>query len=112
MDRLTKMLPDLKHFILPGGSKSSSFAHLARVHARKVERDMVTLENVLADDSEGSSGGSLKGSVEKTLDKNKGVDSYKVIVFMNRASDYFFTLARYINLKLDEKELIWVADED
>jgi cob(I)alamin adenosyltransferase len=71
MDLMTKELPELKHFILPGGSNAVSFCHIARCVCRRAER--VTVH--LAEDSM--------------------VDE-KVIIYLNRLSDYLFTLARKI----------------
>lgn len=90
IDRLTEILPELKHFILPGGSAPACYAHQARVQTRKVERDLVDFEDSLADQTQNP----------------------KVIVYLNRISDYFFTLARFLNHKLEVKELIWTSDAD
>ena len=87
IDRLTEALPELKHFILPGGSEAACYAHQSRVQSRKVERDLVDFE-------------SSQGEIE----------NQNVIVYLNRISDYFFTLARYLNHELKVDELIWTAD--
>ena len=83
MDQRTKILPPLKNFILPGGSFEASLSHMARVKARSVEREAV------------------KTGMESVLD---------TVVYLNRLSDYFFVLARFINLKLDKKEAIWLSE--
>ncbi len=71
MDRMNTVLPDLTHFILPGGSDAISYSHIARCVCRRAER--VTVH--LAEDSP--------------------VDE-KIIIYLNRLSDYLFTLARKI----------------
>ena len=84
MDRLSEPLPPLKNFILPGGSFESSLAHLARVKARSLER-----EALVAD---------------------LGAPVLNTIVYLNRLSDYFFVLARYVNFKLSTEDVIWVSE--
>lgn len=78
IDEMESDLPELKNFILPGGSLGSSYAHLCRTQARNVERRMIDLE--LAENS---------------------------LEFINRLSDYFFSLARYINKINGVDEIIW-----
>jgi cob(I)alamin adenosyltransferase len=83
MDMMSEELPPLKNFILPGGSLEASLSHQVRVKARSVEREAVAtgLESVLA-----------------------------TLVYLNRLSDYFFVLARYINFKLEFEDVIWVSE--
>jgi cob(I)alamin adenosyltransferase len=71
MDAMNQDLPELRHFILPGGSNAISFCHIARCVCRRAERICVHL------------------SEESTVDE-------KVIIYLNRLSDYLFTLARKI----------------
>lgn len=75
-------LPQLRNFILPGGSVIGSHLHLARTVARRAERAVVAL-----------------ASSEK-ISKND-------IIYINRLSDWFFMLARYANSLDDEKEVVW-----
>ncbi|MES2807810.1 MAG: ATP:cob(I)alamin adenosyltransferase, partial [Bacteroidota bacterium] len=83
IDRIDKQLPALKHFILPGGSATISYCHIARCVCRRAERLVVHLDQ------------------ESTVDE-------KVVVYLNRLSDYLFTLARKIanDLKIHENEWI------
>ncbi|WP_413667289.1 cob(I)yrinic acid a,c-diamide adenosyltransferase [Mucilaginibacter sp. Mucisp86] len=71
MDTMNENLPPLKHFILPGGSNTISFCHIARCVCRRAERITVQLAE------------------ESTVDE-------KVNIYLNRLSDYLFTLARKI----------------
>ena len=78
MDRMQGELGPLKEFILPGGNMSGAIAHVARTVCRRAERHVVRL----ADNADKSSEkGNLQG----------------VIIFLNRLSDYLFTLAPYCN---------------
>jgi cob(I)alamin adenosyltransferase len=83
MDAMDKQLPVLKHFILPGGSNAVSFCHLARCVCRRAERLTVQL----AQDSP--------------------VDE-KVIVYLNRLSDYLFMLARKVGQEQHLEENKWM----
>jgi len=85
IDRMTKDLSPLTVFILPGGVSSSSFLHLARTVSRRAERGLVELN-----------------STEK-IDPS-------VLVYINRLSDLFFTMARYVNFKNKQKDIPWTHD--
>lgn len=71
IDRMTALLPPQTAFILPGAPHASSLAHVARTVCRRAERSAVLIE-------------------EKT-DQDKAA-----IRYVNRLSDYLFTLARYL----------------
>jgi cob(I)alamin adenosyltransferase len=71
MDSMNENLPELRHFILPGGSNTISYCHIARCVCRRAERITVHLAE------------------KSTVDE-------KVNVYLNRLSDYLFTLARKI----------------
>jgi cob(I)alamin adenosyltransferase len=71
MDLMNENLPELRHFILPGGSNAISYCHIARCVCRKAERITVQLAE------------------ESFVDE-------KVSIYLNRLSDYLFTLARKI----------------
>ena len=78
IDRFEKELPVLKAFILPGGHITAAWAHVARAVCRRCERKVVLL---------------LNNSVKK---KTPG-PYQRLLVFLNRLSDYLFALARKCN---------------
>ena len=83
IDRMTEVLPEMKSFILPGGHPTVSSLHITRCVCRRAERLCVKLT------TEESGGYSL------------------VIKYLNRLSDYFFVLARYVAMKLNVAETPW-----
>jgi len=83
IDRMDGELPALRHFILPGGSNAISFCHIARCVCRRAERLTVHLR----EDS----------FVEE-----------KVMIYLNRLSDYLFTLARKIGNEQQIAENEWI----
>ena len=83
MDRMNETLPELRHFILPGGSNAISYCHIARCVCRRAERLSVHL------------------AVESTVDE-------KVNIYLNRLSDYLFTLARMIGHQNKVPENQWI----
>jgi len=83
IDRMDDQLDEMRSFILPGGNTVVSYSHIARCVCRRAER--VTVQ--LAEESE--------------------VDD-KVISYLNRLSDYLFTLSRKLTKDLDAKEIPWV----
>jgi len=85
IDRMDDELAPLRAFILPGGSKAISFCHMARSITRRAERRVVSLLK------EASTNG----------------NSAMVVQYLNRLSDYFFTLARYIAHLEHVKEIEW-----
>ncbi len=82
IDKLSIKLPVLTHFILPGGVKEASFLHLSRTICRRAERSIIAF--------------SRKEKIKK-----------EIPIYLNRLSDFLFTLARYTNFKSKKKEVIW-----
>jgi cob(I)alamin adenosyltransferase len=82
IDQLEKHLPVLQNFIIPGGSKTGAQLHLCRAICRRLERSLIGLHNT---------------------SKTKNA----VFAYVNRLSDLFFVLARYINALLKNEEEIW-----
>lgn len=83
IDAMEEQLPELKHFILPGGSTTVSYCHLARCVCRRAERITVHLAE------------------ESTVDE-------KVNIYLNRLSDYLFTLARKLGNEQSIPENQWI----
>tara|TARA_Y100000768_G_scaffold88688_1_gene63680 strand:- start:1876 stop:2412 length:537 start_codon:yes stop_codon:yes gene_type:complete len=82
IDRMTSKLDPLKNFIIPGGNKLVSFTHLARCVCRRAE-------------------------VKITRLKEKDGLNKEILLFINRLSDYLFTLARFFSKTLKINELKW-----
>lgn len=82
IDKMDEVLPEMKHFVLPGGHTTVSYCHLARCVCRRAER--ATLK----------------------LAENEKVDEilYK---YLNRLSDYLFVLSRKLAMDLKADEIIW-----
>lgn len=82
IDRITDGLPELKHFILPGGHPANSFAHLARCVCRRAER-LVT-----------------------HLHETEPVEPL-ILTYLNRLSDYLFVMSRQISKDFNAEEIPW-----
>jgi cob(I)alamin adenosyltransferase len=76
-DRFNAELPELKSFVLPGGSESAARLHVARAVCRRAERDV------------------LHAAEQVELNP-------LVPVYLNRLSDLLFILARAANAGQDE----------
>ena len=82
MDDMNESLPELRTFILPGGSESASRAHLSRTVCRRAERRVVSLSHA-----------------EQVNDQ--------IIIFLNRLSDFFFVFSRYLLHTEGKSEIKW-----
>lgn len=82
LDAYNEHLPPLKNFILPGGHLANSLAHVARTICRRAERQIVRLREV-----------------DQTRDD--------VLIYLNRLSDWFFVVSRYISVTLNVPEVLW-----
>jgi len=82
IDEMDKVLPKLTNFIIPGGGRSGSFLFMARTFVRRAERRVVGLSDI-----------------QQT--------NPNVIIYLNRLSDYVYTLARFSNFKENKKEKAW-----
>lgn len=71
-------MPPLTKFILPGGLEASCRSHLCRTQTRRAERFLIALESDLSPE--------IKSSPEWDIIRK----------YMNRLSDFFFSLARYL----------------
>lgn len=83
IDEMTAQLPPMKSFILPGGHVAVSSIHITRCVCRRAERLAVGMQQH-----------------ELFVDP-------QVIQYLNRLSDYLFTLARYAAQKLGAEEIPW-----
>lgn len=83
MDKMNEELPELKHFILPGGHILVSCIHVTRSICRRTERSCVALK-----------------------EHTEFVEPI-ILQYLNRLSDYLFVLARFVGKELDVKEVIW-----
>ena len=95
IDLWTSELPELKNFILPGGSQSASFAHLARAVCRECERIFFDI---------------LSNELTKSLLMDSGLDEHdaqSIGIFLNRFSDWLFTLARKLNNTYGVVDIVW-----
>ena len=86
MDRMNEELPEMTHFILPGGHQSVSYCHIARCVCRRAERLSTALYN------------------EETFDE-------EVLKYLNRLSDYLFVLARLLTKQLQAEEIKWIPEK-
>jgi cob(I)alamin adenosyltransferase len=78
IDRYEKQLPGLNTFILPGGHITAAWAHVARTVCRRCERKAVS-----------QIGHSMKAKVTEPYER--------LLIFLNRLSDYLFVFARQCN---------------
>ena len=83
IDIMTASLPEMKHFILPGGHVANSYCHVARCICRRAER----LCTALAETNQ--------------------VDGL-IIKYLNRLSDYLFVLSRWITHATKSEEIPWM----
>jgi cob(I)alamin adenosyltransferase len=82
IDTYDVRLPQLKNFILPGGSKCAAYLHNARTVCRRAERLVVKLASV------------------EPVGEN-------AVIFLNRLSDYLFTAARFANYLEGVNDIEW-----
>jgi cob(I)alamin adenosyltransferase len=81
-DRFNAELPDLRSFVLPGGTESAARLHVARTVCRRAERD------------------ALRAAADQELGP-------LVVVYLNRLSDLLFILARAANALAGAPEPLW-----
>jgi len=79
IDNMDESLEPLKNFILPGGTQAAAAFHLARTVTRRVERKGVGFNEAPS----------------------------HMHAFLNRLSDYFFVLSRYINKVSGKSDIEW-----
>ena len=83
IDDMTIKLPKLVNFILPGGSIQMATVHKGRTICRRAERSLVCL-------------------------KSNNIDIQDTCyMYLNRMSDFLFTLARYVGYVQNVSEIIY-----
>jgi cob(I)alamin adenosyltransferase len=83
IDAMEESLPQMTHFVLPGGHTTVSYCHIARCVCRRAERLAVHLNDIEPTDE-------------------------LVIKYLNRLSDYLFVLARKLSFDLNADEVQWI----
>jgi len=86
MDKMNEELPEMTHFILPGGHTTVSFCHITRCICRRAER----ITTQLSDES----------SIEP-----------QTLMYLNRLSDYLFVLARKLTIDNNAQEIQWIPEK-
>jgi len=81
-DRFNAELPELRSFVLPGGTEAAARLHVARTLCRRAERDV------------------LRAAAKHDLGP-------LVAVYLNRLSDLLFVLARAENALAGQDEPLW-----
>ncbi len=87
IDKYDAETPDITKFILPGGTEAASLMHVCRTVVRRSERLVVTLY--------------------KTTEIN-----VEVLRYLNRLSDWFFTVARLVNHRAGVQDITYVRSAD
>jgi cob(I)alamin adenosyltransferase len=82
IDEMNLTLPEMRFFVLPGGHQAVSFCHVARCVCRRAERIVVELSDL------------------------EFVDPI-VLSYLNRLSDYLFTVCRKLSQDFGAVEEIW-----
>ena len=81
-DRFNAELPELRSFLLPGGTKTAARLHVARTTCRRAEREAIVASRAHA-------------------------VSPLVLTYLNRLSDLLFILARAANAAAGREEPLW-----
>jgi cob(I)alamin adenosyltransferase len=81
-DELNADLPELKSFVLPGGTAAAARLHVARTTCRRAERDALT------------------------ANEEHGINAL-VLGYLNRLSDFLFIAARWANADAGQSEPLW-----
>ncbi|MFO8146225.1 MAG: cob(I)yrinic acid a,c-diamide adenosyltransferase [Bacteroidota bacterium] len=86
MDKMNEVLPEMTHFVLPGGHQAVSICHIARTVCRRAERMATALYEI-------------------------SPFSELVLKYLNRLSDYLFVLARKLSKDLNANEVEWIPEK-
>jgi len=85
VERLNADLAPLKEFVLPGGTRASALAHVARTVCRRAERALVHL-----------------AAAEAVTEASRR--------YVNRLSDLLFVMARSLNRVAGQPDVLWRKD--
>ena len=86
IDEMETSLPQMTHFVLPGGHTTVSYCHIARCVCRRAERLSTHLNDI------------------EPIDE-------MVLKYLNRLSDYLFVLARKLTFDLNAQEVKWIPEK-
>jgi len=87
IDAMNQELPQMTHFILPGGHTTVSYCHIARCVCRRAERLAAALHEI------------------------EPFEAY-ILQYLNRLSDYLFVLARKLSKDLQVEEVKWIPTKE
>lgn len=73
IDSMDSCLQPIHCFVIPGGNPAAAYGHICRTVCRRTERRILALQS------------------EQKMDA-------KVLMYMNRLSDYMFVLSRFLNI--------------
>lgn len=83
IDEMNEHLPELKSFVLPGGTLLNAQLHIARTVCRRAERYVLAL-------------------------KHQEEVSELVVMYLNRLSDLLFVMSRYAARCANAREFLWI----
>lgn len=83
IDHYNEPLPDLRSFVLPGGTRAAAQLHVARTVVRRAER-----------------------ATWLAIEEHGGTMNRIAATYLNRLSDLLFVLARYVNRGVGD--VLWV----
>jgi cob(I)alamin adenosyltransferase len=86
IDELIEGLPELRSFVLPGGTELNAVLHVARTVCRRTERSVLRLSRA------------------ETVAR-------PVLVYLNRLSDLLFAMSRYESHRSGTPEYLWKPGE-
>jgi cob(I)alamin adenosyltransferase len=86
MDEMEAQMEPIQHFILPGGSWEAAQAHVIRCVCRRAERSVWALHEVEA--------------VQQEIPQ-----------FLNRLSDYYFVLSRWVLKQQGKSPVFWIPEK-
>lgn len=83
IDRMQAELPAITKFTIPGGHRALSLCHVCRTVCRRAERAALRVADIAETDSSAT-------------------------IYLNRLSDYLYTLGRVVTERLKIEEKLWI----